>query len=128
MRVWNEMMIREHPRGHGVRQNLPTPAPLPQPPSRDRAVRYHTGRRRAAGPVLVYSRAPKAIAARAIRQAKALELLRTNSRFDRTRDPVMLSTDSLAEVPSRTSYVFAAEADADAGGADDAVHGADELG
>ena len=40
----------------------------------------------------------------------------------------MLSTDSLAEVPSRTINVFAAEADVDAGGADDAVHGADELG
>ena len=123
MRVRNEMMIREHPRGLGMRQNLPTPAPLPQPPSCGRAVRYHSCRRWAAGSLLAY------IAGLILALAEGhccpcnpssegTQLLRTNSRCDRTRDPVMLSTDSLAEVPSRTIYVFAAEADA----------GADELG
>ena len=36
----------------GVRQNLPTPATVPQPPRRSRERRYHSRRRRAAGSLL----------------------------------------------------------------------------
>ena len=53
--------------GLGVRQNLPTPATLPQPPRRSRARRYHPRRRRAAGSLLAYI--PRLILARAEGQA-----------------------------------------------------------
>ena len=48
-----------------ARQNLPTPATVPQPPRRSRERRYHPRRRRAAGSLLAYipglilARAPK---------------------------------------------------------------------